>query len=107
MRTGRTFPIGIAATVALIVLGVVLVLMGDDALSIVGAGVLGVAAVVALSLVFLAVGYSEDREREAEARDAAAAQAEQRRRRAGLAPREGAESSRLARRPRSPRRRGE
>ncbi len=44
--------------------GVALILATSGTLEIVGAGVIGVAAVVALSLAFLEVGYSEDRARE-------------------------------------------
>jgi hypothetical protein len=43
--------------------GVALILATSGTLEIVGAGVIGVAAVVALSLGFLEVGYSEDRAR--------------------------------------------
>jgi Flp pilus assembly protein TadB len=45
------------------VVGVVLVLATSGTWEIVGAGVIGVAAVVAVSLAFLEVGYSEDRAR--------------------------------------------
>jgi hypothetical protein len=45
------------------VVGVVLVLATSGTMEIVGAGVIGVAAVVAISLAFLEVGYSEDRAR--------------------------------------------
>ena len=46
------------------VVGVVLVIAASGTMEIVGAGVIGVAAVVAISLAFLEVGYSEDRARE-------------------------------------------
>jgi hypothetical protein len=46
------------------VVGVALILATSGTLEIVGAGVIGVAAVVALSLAFLEVGYSVDRARE-------------------------------------------
>ena len=53
---------------ALAVIGFVLVLIGkDDTLGIVGWGVVGAGVTVAIALVFLEVGYSEDRERAAEA----------------------------------------
>ena len=45
------------------VVGLALILATSGTLEIVGAGVIGVAAVVALSLGFLEVGYSEDRAR--------------------------------------------
>ena len=45
------------------VVGIVLVLATSGTMEIVGAGVIGVAAVVAISLAFLEVGYSEDRAR--------------------------------------------
>jgi hypothetical protein len=45
------------------VVGVVLVLVTSGTMEIVGAGVIGVAAVVAVSLAFLEVGYSEERAR--------------------------------------------
>jgi hypothetical protein len=44
-------------------IGVALILATSGTLEIVGAGVIGVAAVVAISLAFLEVGYSEDRAR--------------------------------------------
>jgi hypothetical protein len=44
--------------------GVALILATSGTLEIVGAGVIGVAAVVAISLAFLEVGYSEDRARD-------------------------------------------
>jgi hypothetical protein len=54
--------------VALAVAGFVLVLIGkEDTLGIVGWGVVGAGMTVAIALVFLEVGYSEDRERAAEA----------------------------------------
>ena len=49
-------------------IGFVLVLIGkDDPLGIMGWGVVGAGLTVAIGLVFLEVGYSEDRERAAEA----------------------------------------
>ena len=49
------------------VAGFVLVLIGkDDTLGIIGWGVVGVGVTIAIALVFLEVGYSEDRERAAE-----------------------------------------
>ena len=49
-------------------IGFVIVLIGkDDTLGIVGWGVVGVGITIAIALVFLEVGYSEDRERAAEA----------------------------------------
>ncbi len=50
------------------VAGFVVVLIGKDGtLGIVGWGIVGAAVCVAIALVFLEVGYSEDRERAAEA----------------------------------------
>lgn len=52
----------------LAVIGFVLVLIGkDDTLGIIGWGVVGLGITIAIGLVFLEVGYSEDRERAAEA----------------------------------------
>ena len=52
----------------LAVAGFVLVLIGkEDTLGIIGWGVVGAGVTVAIALVFLEVGYSEDRERAAEA----------------------------------------
>jgi hypothetical protein len=39
----------------------------DDTLGLIGWGVVGLGVTIAISLVFLEVGYSEDRERAAEA----------------------------------------
>lgn len=48
--------------------GFVVVLIGkDDTLGIIGWAIVGAAVTVAIGLVFLEVGYSEDRERAAEA----------------------------------------
>ncbi len=53
---------------ALAVIGFVIVLIGrDGTLGIVGWGVVGAGVTVAIGLVFLEVGYSEDRERAADA----------------------------------------
>ena len=50
------------------VIGFVIVLIGEDGtLGIIGWGVVGAGITVAIGLVFLEVGYSEDRERAAEA----------------------------------------
>jgi hypothetical protein len=50
------------------VAGFVVVLIGkDDTLGIIGWGIVGFGVTIAISLVFLEVGYSEDRERAAEA----------------------------------------
>jgi len=57
----------IAAVAAVAVIGVVLAIVGDDTLDAFGLGLVGVAAVGAVSLGFFAVGRSEDRAREAEA----------------------------------------
>lgn len=47
--------------------GFVLVLIGKDGtLGIIGWGVVGAGVAIAIALVFLEVGYSEDRERAAE-----------------------------------------
>ena len=49
------------------VAGFVVVLIGkDDTLGIIGWGVVGLGITIAIGLVFLEVGYSEDREREAD-----------------------------------------
>ncbi len=54
--------------VTLAVIGFVIVLIGkDDTLGIIGWGVVGLGITIAIGLVFLEVGYSEDRERAAEA----------------------------------------
>ena len=51
--------------VGLLVAGIVVVLVGSGAtVDIVGAGIIAVAATVAVSLAFLEVGLSEDRARE-------------------------------------------
>ena len=53
---------------ALAVIGFVIVLIGkEDTLGIIGWGVVGLGITIAIGLVFLEVGYSEDRERAAEA----------------------------------------
>ena len=49
--------------VAIAVVGVVVVALGSGVVRIVGWGVIAVAVTVAMSLVFLEVGYSEDRAR--------------------------------------------
>ena len=52
----------------LAVVGFVVVLIGrDDTLGIIGWGIVGAGVTVAIGLVFLEVGYSEDRERAADA----------------------------------------
>lgn len=52
---------------ALLLAGLVVVLaVGGGTGQVVGWGIVGVAATIAVSLVFLEVGYSEDRERERE-----------------------------------------
>jgi hypothetical protein len=56
----------IIALVLLAVLGLVLILVGGDVLIPIGIVLMGGAAVGAVSLVFFAVGRSEDRAREAE-----------------------------------------
>jgi uncharacterized cupredoxin-like copper-binding protein len=54
---------------AIAVVGVIIsVAAGSEVVRIIGAGVLGLAATVAVALAFLEVGYSEDRAREAERR---------------------------------------
>jgi hypothetical protein len=45
------------------VIGIVLVLAGSGTVAIVGWGLVAIALTVAISLVFLEVGYSEDRAR--------------------------------------------
>jgi hypothetical protein len=49
---------------AIAVVGIALIAATSGVAQIVGGGVLGVAVVVAISLVFLEIGYSEDRARE-------------------------------------------
>lgn len=46
------------------VAGIAVVLVSDGTARIVGWGIFSLAAVIAVSLVFLEIGYSEDRERE-------------------------------------------
>lgn len=58
------------APLVLLVVGIVLVAGFDGFVEYVGWAVVGIGAVVAVSLVFLEVGYSEDRERAREARAA-------------------------------------
>jgi Flp pilus assembly protein TadB len=52
------------APLAIAVAGIALIAATSGIAQIVGGGVLAVAVVVAISLVFLEVGYSEDRARE-------------------------------------------
>ena len=53
-----------AAALALALVGVVVVLVAEDTtVDIIGWGIVGAAATIAIGLVFLEVGYSEDRER--------------------------------------------
>jgi hypothetical protein len=49
---------------AIAVVGIVVIVLTSGTARIVGAGVLAVAVTVAISLVFLEVGYSEERARE-------------------------------------------
>jgi hypothetical protein len=49
--------------VVIAVIGVILVIAASGTVAIVGGGLIGVAAVLAVSLGFLEVGYSEDRAR--------------------------------------------
>jgi len=58
-----------AAPLLIAVAGIVLVAAGADTVRIIGWGVIGVAVTVAISLVFLEIGYSEDRARAREERD--------------------------------------
>ena len=53
-----------AATAAVAVIGIVLVLVASGPVEVVGAALIGIAVTVAVSLMFLEVGYSEDRARE-------------------------------------------
>jgi len=48
--------------------GIVLIAAGDRTVSVIGWGVFGVAITVAISLIFLEIGYSEDRDRSREQR---------------------------------------
>ena len=52
-----------AVPVALALAGAALATVADGTLRIVGSGVIAIAVTVAISLVFLEVGYSEDRAR--------------------------------------------
>ena len=66
-RRGARFWLPRAGPVlALLVAGGALQVLADGTLSIVGSGVIGVAFTLAIALVFLEVGLSEDRERERE-----------------------------------------
>jgi hypothetical protein len=53
-----------AGLVALAAVGIVVAIVGGTTGEAIGLGLVGVAAVGALSLAFLAVGRSEDRERD-------------------------------------------
>lgn len=55
----RRFAVALAVAVA----GVVVVALTDGTLEIVGWAIIGLAAVIAVSLVFLEIGLSEDRDR--------------------------------------------
>ena len=48
---------------AILVVGVVVVAVGDGTVEIVGGGIIALAVTIAISLAFLEVGYSEDRAR--------------------------------------------
>ena len=63
LRDSRFWVRRAGPVLALVVVGALLVVLGDGIVSIVGGGVIGVAAVLAVALVFLEVGLSEDRER--------------------------------------------
>ena len=52
-----------AVTGAVAVAGIVLVLVASGAADVVGAALIGIAVTAAVSLMFLEVGYSEDRAR--------------------------------------------
>jgi hypothetical protein len=65
-RPARFWLLRAGPVVALLVAGAVLVLAADGVVAIIGWGVIGIAFTVAVSLVFLEVGLSEDRERERE-----------------------------------------
>ena len=54
----------IVATLASIVVGIVLLVLADGTLEVIGFGLLGLGAVVGTSLAFYAVGRSEDVARE-------------------------------------------
>jgi hypothetical protein len=66
----RAFSAPVLALTALLVLaGVLVLVLTDSHLGVgVGAGLLGIAAVVLVGAVFLAIGYGEDDERAREAR---------------------------------------
>ncbi|MBA2297020.1 MAG: hypothetical protein H0W14_03150 [Actinobacteria bacterium] len=59
----RAAAVRFVVPVALAVVGAVLAAVADGTLRIVGWGVIAIAVTVAISLVFLEVGYSEDRAR--------------------------------------------
>ena len=56
-----------AVAAVIVVAGVVVIVASSGTGRIIGWGVLGVGLVVAISLAFLEIGYSEDRERAREA----------------------------------------
>jgi hypothetical protein len=63
-RSRRTLALRIGVPVALVVAGAVLAIAFGGTAGIIGAGLIGVAVVLAISNVFYEVGRSEDRERE-------------------------------------------
>ncbi len=65
-RDRRFWLLRAGPVVALFVVGAALVVLADGVAAIIGWGVIGVAFTVAVALVFLEVGLSEDRERERE-----------------------------------------
>lgn len=52
-----------AGALAIAVVGGVVVALGDGTVEIIGWSIVGLAAVIAVSLVFLEIGLSEDRDR--------------------------------------------
>jgi len=66
-RSRRSLALRIGVPVALVVVGAVLAIAFGGTAGIIGAGLIGVAVVLAIANVFYEVGRSEDREREREA----------------------------------------
>ena len=62
-RSNGTRRVLVAATLVAAAAAIALILATDGVAGVIGWGVLGVAIVLAVSLVFLEVGYSEDRDR--------------------------------------------
>jgi hypothetical protein len=63
-RSRRTLALRIGVPVALVVVGALLAIAVGGTAGIIGAGLIGVAVVLAISNLFYEIGRSEDRERE-------------------------------------------